>query len=57
MKIKLGYVYGEHYMLIEHLAVITENFWEIGSLSNVFLGMLYISEWSSILQLLIFLKT
>lgn len=57
MKIKLGYVYGEHYMLIEHLAVIMENFWEIGSLSNVFLGMLYISEWSSILQLLIFLKT
>lgn len=57
MKIKLGYVYGEHYMLIEHLAVIMENFWEIGSLSNVFFGMLYISEWSSILQLFIFLKT
>ena len=57
MKIKLGYVYREHYMLMEHLAVIMENCWETGFLSNVFLWMLYISEWSSILQLFTFLKT
>ena len=41
-------------MLIEHLAVFMENCWETGFLSNVFWGMLYLSEWSSVLDNFLF---